>query len=161
MNGEGQAYGNLGIVSISKRPDYEHQIASRRVTMQRPSSTTRRTWRSQRRWATGRGRAWRTRTSATRIGRRVTSARPSSTTGRTWRLQRRWATGREGRAHGNLSTCHMHLNEYVKAVAYFEAQHVMSTSLKLAHEQSEASSAQHGCPHPSRPRSSPGPCCWC
>jgi tetratricopeptide (TPR) repeat protein len=34
----------------------------------------------------------------------------------------------EGR---NLGTCHMHLN--VKAVAYFEAQHALSISLKLAH----------------------------
>jgi len=41
-------------------------------------------------------------------------------------------------AHANLGTGHMHLNEYVKAVAYFEAQHVMATSLKLAHMQSEA-----------------------
>jgi hypothetical protein len=32
----------------------------------------------------------------------------------------------------------MHLNEYVKAVAYFEAQHVIATSLKLAHVQSDA-----------------------
>jgi hypothetical protein len=32
----------------------------------------------------------------------------------------------------------MHLNEYVKAVAYFEAQHVMATSLKLAPVQSDA-----------------------
>jgi len=32
----------------------------------------------------------------------------------------------------------MHLNEYVKAVAYFEAQHAMATSLKLAHVQSVA-----------------------
>ena len=32
----------------------------------------------------------------------------------------------------------MYLNEYVKAVAYFEVQHVMATSLKLAHEQSKA-----------------------
>jgi len=30
------------------------------------------------------------------------------------------------------------LNEYVKAVAYFEAQHAMATSLKRAHVQSEA-----------------------
>jgi len=44
----------------------------------------------------------------------------------------------EGAAYGNLGTCHMHLNEYFKAVAYFEAQHVMATSLKLAHVQSEA-----------------------
>jgi tetratricopeptide (TPR) repeat protein len=28
----------------------------------------------------------------------------------------------EGRAYGNLGTCHMLLNEYVKAVAYFEAR---------------------------------------
>ena len=32
----------------------------------------------------------------------------------------------------------MHLNEYVKAVAYFEAQHAMAMSLKLAHIQSDA-----------------------
>ena len=44
----------------------------------------------------------------------------------------------EGRACGNLGTCHMHLNEYVKAVAYFEAQHALATSLKLAHGQSQA-----------------------
>ena len=44
----------------------------------------------------------------------------------------------EGSAYGNLGTCHMHLNEYVKAVAYFEAQHVLATSLKPAHVQSDA-----------------------
>ena len=44
----------------------------------------------------------------------------------------------EGRAYANLGTCHMHLNECVKAVSYFEAQHVMATSLKLAHVQSDA-----------------------
>ena len=44
----------------------------------------------------------------------------------------------EGRAYANLGTCHMHLNEYVKAVAYFEAQHAMAMSLKLAHIQSDA-----------------------
>ena len=32
----------------------------------------------------------------------------------------------------------MHLNEYVKAVAYFEAEHALASSLKLAHAQSEA-----------------------
>jgi hypothetical protein len=32
----------------------------------------------------------------------------------------------------------MHLNEYVKAVAYFEAQHGLAISLKLAHLQSDA-----------------------
>jgi len=42
----------------------------------------------------------------------------------------------EGRAYGNLGTCHMHLNENVKAVAYFEAQHALAISLKLAHVQS-------------------------
>ena len=41
-------------------------------------------------------------------------------------------------AYGNLGTCHMHLNEYVKAVAYFEVQHVMEISVKLAHVQSDA-----------------------
>ena len=44
----------------------------------------------------------------------------------------------EGRAYANLGTCHMHLNEYVKAVAYFEAQHALAISLKLAHVQSNA-----------------------
>ena len=38
----------------------------------------------------------------------------------------------ECRAYHNLGTGHMHLNEYVKAVAYFETQHVLATSLKLA-----------------------------
>ena len=32
----------------------------------------------------------------------------------------------------------MYLNEYVKAVAYFEVQHVMEISVKLAHVQSDA-----------------------
>ena len=36
------------------------------------------------------------------------------------------------------NTCNMHLNEYVKAVAYFEAQHALAISLKLAHLQSDA-----------------------
>ena len=44
----------------------------------------------------------------------------------------------EGRAYGNLGTCYMHLNECVKAVAYFEAQHAMAISLKLADVQSDA-----------------------
>ena len=44
----------------------------------------------------------------------------------------------EGRAYGDLGPCCMHLNEYVKAVACFEAQHAMATSLKLAHGQSQA-----------------------
>ena len=34
----------------------------------------------------------------------------------------------ESTAYANLGTCHMHLNEYVKAVACFEAQHAMATS---------------------------------
>ena len=42
------------------------------------------------------------------------------------------------RAYGNLGTCHMHLNEYVKAAAYFKAQHALAISLKLAHLQSDA-----------------------
>ncbi len=37
-----------------------------------------------------------------------------------------------------LGTCYMHLNKYVKAVAYFEAQHALATSMKLAHVQSDA-----------------------
>ena len=40
--------------------------------------------------------------------------------------------------YGNLFTCHMHLNEYVKAVAYHKAQHALAISLKLAHVQSHA-----------------------
>ena len=46
--------------------------------------------------------------------------------------------GWRGQGYKNLGTCHMHLNEYVKAVAYFEAQHAMAMSLKLAHIQSDA-----------------------
>ena len=41
----------------------------------------------------------------------------------------------EGRAYGNLGTCHMHLIKYVKTVAYFEAQHALAIFLKLAHIQ--------------------------
>jgi hypothetical protein len=111
----------------------------RRMTSARPSSTTRSAWRLQRRWATGRGRARRTGTSATRISRRVTSARPSSTT-RTHHLTIAKEVGDragEGAAYRNLGTCHMHLNEYVKAVAYFEAQYALAISLKLAHVQSD------------------------
>ncbi len=33
-------------------------------------------------------------------------------------------------AYSNLGTCNMYLNEYVKAVAYFEAQHALALSLK-------------------------------
>ena len=44
----------------------------------------------------------------------------------------------EDRVYGNLGTGHMHLNEDVKAVAYFEAQHDLAISLKLAHAQSDA-----------------------
>jgi hypothetical protein len=116
---------------------------------QRRSSTTRSTWRFQRRWETGRGvgaaygnlciayksqghfskaikyhgqclaianevgdrgrgRAWRMKTSASRISRRGASARPLSTTRRTWRLQRRGATGR-GRA-GRKQTSGAHIS---------------------------------------------------
>jgi hypothetical protein len=52
----------------------------------------------------------------------------------------------------------MHLKEYVKAVAYFEAQHVMATSLKLADVQSDAVFNMGVAPHPSSQRSSAGPC---
>jgi tetratricopeptide (TPR) repeat protein len=38
----------------------------------------------------------------------------------------------EGKAYGNLGTCHMYLNEYDKAVAHFETQRVLATSLKFA-----------------------------
>jgi hypothetical protein len=41
-------------------------------------------------------------------------------------------------AYANLGTGHMYLNEYDKAVAYFEAQHAMAISLKLARMQSDA-----------------------
>jgi hypothetical protein len=44
----------------------------------------------------------------------------------------------EGQAYAKLGTGHMLLNEYVKAVAYFEAQHALATSMKLAHLQSHA-----------------------
>jgi hypothetical protein len=33
----------------------------------------------------------------------------------------------EGQANVNLGTCHMHVNKYIKAVVYFEAQHVLAT----------------------------------
>ena len=38
----------------------------------------------------------------------------------------------EGQAYGNLGTCHMHLNEYFNAVAYFEAQHPHPSSWQVA-----------------------------
>ena len=44
----------------------------------------------------------------------------------------------EGQAYGNLGTCHLYLNEYVKAVAYSEAQHALALSLQLDHVQSDA-----------------------
>ena len=43
-------------------------------------------------------------------------------------------------AYGNLGTGHVYLDEYDKAVAYFEAQHAIAISLKLAHVQSDAAS---------------------
>ena len=76
---------------------------SRRGTMRRPSNTTRRTWRLQRRWAIGRGRASRTGTSGARISRWGTGRSPSSTRRIAWRLQRRWAIGRE-RARRTLTS---------------------------------------------------------
>jgi tetratricopeptide (TPR) repeat protein len=71
----------------------------------------------------------------------------------------------EGTAYANLGTCHMHLNEYDKAVAYFEAfeaQHDIG-NIAEACAYPVPRSAEHGCrPRPSRPGSSPGPCCyWC
>ena len=60
----------------------------------------------------------------------------------------------------NLGTYHTHLND-VKAVAYFEANHALATSLKLAHMQSHAAMNMGVAPRPSGPRSSPGPCYWC
>ena len=91
--GEGQAYGNLGIAydsqgdyakaieyhaqhlaiakEVGDRAEEEYGASGTRIirlgTMRRHSSTTRSTWRLQRRWATGRGRAGRTRTSGARI----------------------------------------------------------------------------------------------
>ena len=44
----------------------------------------------------------------------------------------------EGRALGNLGTCHMYLNDFVKAVAHRKEQHALAISLKLAHVQSDA-----------------------
>jgi hypothetical protein len=65
-----------------------------RLGMPRPSSTTGSAWRLQRRWASGRGRAGRTGTSATRMISRGTLRSPSNTTRSAWRFLRRWATGR-------------------------------------------------------------------
>ena len=39
----------------------------------------------------------------------------------------------EGMAYGNLGFFHMYLNEFDKAVDYFEEQHAFATSLKVAH----------------------------
>ena len=49
----------------------------------------------------------------------------------------------EARACGNLGSGHLYLNKsnlylFLKAVAYFEAQHALAISLKLAHMQSDA-----------------------
>ena len=44
----------------------------------------------------------------------------------------------EGRAYGNLGTCHIQLNKCVQAVAYFEAQDALAISLKFAPVQSDA-----------------------
>ena len=44
----------------------------------------------------------------------------------------------KGTAYANLGTCHMHLNEYDKAVAHFEAQHDIGNIAELAHMQSYA-----------------------
>jgi hypothetical protein len=41
----------------------------------------------------------------------------------------------DGRAYGNLGTGHMYLNDFDKEVAYFEAQHAVAISLKVAHMQ--------------------------
>jgi tetratricopeptide (TPR) repeat protein len=102
----GKAYGNLGnayqsLGDFSKAIEYHTQ-----------------TWRLQRRWATGRGRAGRTGTSASRTvagglceGHRVPRAA-------TWRLQRRWATGR-GRA-GRTGTS---ASRIAKAIEY-HTQHL-------------------------------------
>ena len=94
--GEGMAYGNLGNV-YHEQGDFAKAIAyhtqdlaiAKEVgdragegtaygdlgTAYRSQGTTRSTWRLQRRWATGRGRARRTGTSASRIGRRGTMRR--------------------------------------------------------------------------------------
>jgi len=66
----------------------------------------------------GRGRARRTRTSATRIIRRGTMPRQSSTTRSTWRLQRRWATGGEGGSYANLGCTHNRLGDFSQAIKY-------------------------------------------
>jgi hypothetical protein len=148
---------------------------SRWGTIPRRSSTTRSAWRLQRRCATGRERAWRTGTLGLRTRRCGTFPRPLSTKNRAWRLPRRWVgpieyhaqhlaiakevgdRAGEGLAYGNLGIGHMHLIEYIKAVA-------CGNMLKLAHTQSETSLrmgvviALHvRAARPSRPGSSPGP----
>jgi len=82
------------------------------------------------------GEGGRTGTSASCISSRGTSERPSSTRRSAW-----WEVGDragEGRALGNLGTCHMYLNDFVKAVAHRKEQHALAISLKLAHVQSDA-----------------------
>jgi tetratricopeptide (TPR) repeat protein len=125
--GDGRAYASLDIEyqshgDISKAIEYHTQalaiakevgdragecraygrtLGVRMMKSARPSSTTRRPWRLQRKWATGRGRAGRTGTLDARISSRGTSARASSTTSRTWRLQRRPQAG-PGDCKGDL-----------------------------------------------------------
>jgi tetratricopeptide (TPR) repeat protein len=90
---EGKGYGNL-----------ETHIGRKTSTSVKYHSGT---WRSYRRWATGRERAWRTGTSETRIIRKGTSTRRSSSACSAWRSQRSWATvrGRERRTRTSGVYC--------------------------------------------------------
>ena len=64
----GKMHGNIGITYFTLG------------AIRRPSNTKHSTWRLQKRWATGRGRAARTGTSASRISGLGTILRPSNTT---------------------------------------------------------------------------------
>jgi tetratricopeptide (TPR) repeat protein len=165
--GEGKAYANLGIAyqsqgDFSQAMTYHAQdlaIArrwatgrgragrtgtsasrmSRRGTSARPSRTTRRTWRLQRRWATGRGRAGRTGTSGARMSRMGDFSQAITYHAQHLAIAKEVGDrAGEGKAYANLGSCHMHLIEYDKAVAYFKAQHASGMSLKLAPLQSDA-----------------------
>jgi hypothetical protein len=130
-------------------------------TFPRRPSTARSAWRLPRRWATGRGRAGRTGIGQLFPGDRAQHAAPVDCQGR-WREY-----VREPR--------HRPQGEYVKAVAYLEAQHDMARELNIAHMQARAALGNPdrpglagagqlpsvgSSPAPASPSRSPRACCW-
>jgi len=84
--------------------------------MRRPSSTTRRTWRLQRRWATGFGEGQAYGNLGIAYGSQGDFSKAIET-GRTWRLQRRWAAGEVG-AYGNLCHAYQSQGDLSQAIEY-------------------------------------------